>query len=195
MISPSEDPHRVTVDLALLHYPVLDKHGDTVTSAVTNIDIHDIARSARTYGIRRFFVVTPVEALRALAQRILEHWRSGYGSTYNLTRKEALSIVRLAPELDGAILDIERETGKRPKLVVTSARPSPDAVSFAQMREILVNQGGSYLVILGTGWGLAPEVMERADLRLNPVDGIGDYNHLSVRAAAAVILDRLFGAR
>ena len=87
----------MTLDLALLHHPVLDKNGRIVTSAVTNIDIHDLARSARTYGVRRFFVVTPVEALRALARRIIEHWETGFGSTYNTTRKEALSIVRLGP--------------------------------------------------------------------------------------------------
>jgi tRNA (guanine37-N1)-methyltransferase len=32
--------------LALLHYPVRDKNGAIVTTAVTNMDIHDIARSA-----------------------------------------------------------------------------------------------------------------------------------------------------
>jgi hypothetical protein len=189
---------RAVIDLALLHYPVLDKGGRIVTTAVTNIDIHDLARSARTYGIRRFFVVTPVEALRALARRIIEHWETGYGSTYNLTRKDALSIVRLAPDLDGAILEIERETGRRPRLVVTSARPSPDAVDFAAYRRQLANVDRPQLLILGTGWGLAPEILERAELRLEPILGVegGDgYNHLSVRAAGAIVLDRLLGAR
>ncbi len=186
---------RVRVALALLHYPVLDKNGETVTTAVTNIDIHDIARSARTYGIDRFFVVTPVEALRALAQRIIEHWQSGYGATYNASRKDALSLVRLAPDLDGAIFDFERETGVRPTLVVTSARPAAGAATFAELRQRLENGDGSYFLILGTGWGLAPEVMERGDFRLAPIEAVAHYNHLSVRAAAAVILDRLFGAR
>ncbi len=183
------------IDLALLHHPVLDKGGRIVTTAVTNIDIHDLARSARTYGIRRFFVVTPVEALRALARRIIEHWETGYGSTYNTTRKDALSIVRIAPELDGAILEIERETGQRPRLVVTSARPAAEAVTFASYREELRGASRPQLLILGTGWGLAPEILARADLRLEPIVGVADYNHLSVRAAGAVILDRLLGAR
>jgi len=183
------------IDLALLHHPVLDKGGRIVTTAVTNLDIHDLARSARTYGIRRFFVVTPVDALRALARRIIEHWETGYGSTYNTTRKDALSIVRIAPELDGAILEIERETGQRPRLVVTSARPAPEAVTFASYREELRSVSRPQLLILGTGWGLAPEILARADLRLEPIVGVEDYNHLSVRAAGAVILDRLLGAR
>src|SRR5216117_3879272 len=105
------------LSLVLLHHPVLDKNGLVVTTALTNMDIHDIARSARTYGVRRFFVATPVKALRVLSAKIIEHWESGYGSTYNATRKEALSLVRLEHDLDGAILAIERETGKLPRLV------------------------------------------------------------------------------
>jgi hypothetical protein len=34
--------------LALLHYPVYDKDHKIVTTSITNMDIHDIARSART---------------------------------------------------------------------------------------------------------------------------------------------------
>ncbi len=183
------------VFLALLHYPVLDKNGQIVTTAVTNMDIHDIARSACTYGVRRFFVVTPVRALRVLAERIIEHWETGFGSTYNLTRKEALAAVAIEPDLDAALLSTERETGQRPVLVVTSARPSPEVVRFPALRRDLKSGDRPHLLVLGTGWGLAPEVMERADLRLEPVAGPTSYNHLSVRSAAAVILDRLLGAR
>jgi hypothetical protein len=178
-----------------LHHPVLDKNGQIVTTAVTNMDIHDISRSARTYGVERFFVVTPVRALRVLAERILEHWEMGFGSAYNATRKDALSVVRMADDLDGVIVDIERETGCCPRLVITSARPAPDCVSFADFREELTAARQPHLLVLGTGWGLAPEVVARGDLRLEPILGGADYNHLSVRAAAAIILDRLLGAR
>jgi hypothetical protein len=173
------------VFLALLHHPVLDKNGQIVTTAITNMDIHDIARSARTYGVRRFFVVTPVRALRILAERIIEHWKTGFGSTYNVTRKEALAAVAIEPDLDAALLSIERETGQRPVLVVTSARPCPDVVRFAALRRdletgqrpVLVVTSARpcpdvvrfaalrrdletgqrpHLLIFGTGWGLAP---------------------------------------
>jgi hypothetical protein len=120
--------------LALLHHPVLDKNGQIVTTAVTNMDIHDIARSAATYGVRRFFVVTPVPALRALSEKIIEHWETGYGSTYNLTRKEALALVAVETDLDGVLVAIDRETGQRPTIVATSARPHPDAVRFAELQ-------------------------------------------------------------
>jgi len=181
--------------LALLHHPVLDKNGQIVTTAVTNMDIHDIARSAATYGVRRFYVVTPVTALRVLSEKILDHWETGYGSTYNLTRKEALGLVQIECDLDGTLVALERETGERPLLVVTSARPSPVGIGYEALRKRLEAPGPPTLMVLGTGWGLSPEVMDRADLRLAPVLGPTSYNHLSVRAAAAVILDRLRGTR
>ncbi len=189
------DRVNASVNVALLHHPVLDKNGQIVSTAVTNIDIHDISRSARTYGVERFFVITPVRALRVLAERILDHWTVGFGSTYNETRTDALSLVRMADDLDGAIVDIERETGRRPRLVITSARPAPGCVSFPAMRRTLESSAEPHLLVLGTGWGLAPEIVDRGDLRLEPISGPADYNHLSVRAAAAIILDRLLGAR
>ena len=181
--------------LALVHHPVLDKNGQIVTTAVTNMDLHDIARSARTFGVRRFFVVTPVRALRALSERIIEHWMTGYGSTYNETRSEALALVGLEPDLDAVQVNIERETGRRPVVVVTSARPGGDPIGFSELRNRVEKGEEPYLLLLGTGWGLAPEVLENSDLRLEAITGTGNYNHLSVRAAAAIILDRLRGAR
>lgn len=183
------------LSLVLLHHPVVDKNGLIVTTALTNMDIHDIARTARTYGVRRFYVAHPVKALRVLAAKIMEHWATGYGSTYNVTRKDALSLVRLEHDLDSTLLALEHETGQRPHVVVTSARGGPQRTSYATFRERLEGSDEPYLLVFGTGWGLAPEVMERADLVLEPVCGPTDYNHLSVRSAAAVILDRLRGAR
>jgi hypothetical protein len=180
--------------LALLHHPMLDKNGLVVTTALTNMDIHDIARTARTYGVRRFYVATPVKALQVLAAKIIEHWQSGYGATYNATRKDALALVSLEHDLDSVIIALERETRARPIVVATSARGGPDRVSFPELRARLETGADPHLIVLGTGWGLAPEIVERADLILEPICGPTDYNHLSVRSAAAVILDRLRGA-
>jgi len=180
--------------LALLHHPVLDKNGHIVTTALTNMDIHDIARSARTYGVRGFYVATPVKALQVLAAKIMEHWQTGFGSTYNVTRKDALGVVRIARDLDSVLIDMERETGRRPRLVATSARDGANRVSFPALRDQLDGSPEPHLIVLGTGWGLAPEITERAHIMLEPVHGPTDYNHLSVRSAAAVILDRLRGA-
>jgi len=177
--------------LALLHYPVYDKNGEIVTTAVTNMDIHDIARSARSYGVRRFYVVTPVKALQKLALKIIAHWEEGYGSRYNQTRKEALALVRVNDTLDDAILDVEQDCGRKPVLVATSARPGANRTSFAQLRKMLREDSTPFLLLLGTGWGLTDAVLGQSDYILEPIEGGTDYNHLSVRSAAAIILDRL----
>ncbi len=185
--------------LVLLHHPVLDKNGLVVTTALTNMDIHDIARTARTFGVQQFYVAHPIRALQVLAAKIMEHWASGYGSTYNLTRKDALSLVRLERDLDAVILSVEHATGTRPRLVVTSARGGAGSDSkrtrFADLRAQLEASSEPHLIVLGTGWGLTDEIMNMADVTLEPILGPTDYNHLSVRSAAAIILDRLRGAR
>ena len=181
--------------LTLLHYPVYDKDHKVVTTSITNMDIHDIARSAYTYGVKRYFVANPVRTLRALSEKILDHWRSGYGSVYNETRKAALSLVALADDLDDVIRAIERESGKTPCVVVTSARSGARRSSFPEIAQLLREPGSPVLLVLGTGWGLVEAILERADMILEPIQGVGTYNHLSVRAAAAIMLDRLRHAR
>jgi tRNA (guanine37-N1)-methyltransferase len=183
------------VYVALLHHPVYDKNGQVVTTAVTNMDIHDIARSGRTYGVRGFFVVTPVKALQRLALKIIDHWESGYGSRYNATRKEALRLARICDNLDDAIIAIERETGDKPLLVATTARRSGGRASFALLRDVLHRETRPLLLLLGTGWGLTEAILSQSDYVLEAVEGQGDYNHLSVRSAAAIVLDRLLGRR
>ena len=184
---------KAPVYIALLHYPVYDKNGQIVTTAVTNMDIHDIARSGRTYGIRGFYVVTPVKALQKLALKIIDHWEQGYGSQYNVTRKEALALARIKDTLDNVLIDIERECDQRPLLVVTSARGGGNRTSFAQLRDMLISLSQPFLLILGTGWGLTEAIFSQSDYVLEAIEGPTDYNHLSVRSAAAILLDRLLG--
>jgi hypothetical protein len=181
--------------LVLLHYPVYDKDHRVVTTSITNMDIHDIARSACTYGVKRFFVATPVRTLRALAEKILDHWQYGYGSTYNETRKQALALVTLSTDLDSTIQDLKKEEAMPPVLVVTSARSGGQRITFAEMRRRVENEPRPFLFLLGTGWGLTEEILSRADLILEPIRGVEEYNHLSVRSAAAILLDRLRGER
>ncbi len=178
---------------ALLHYPVFDKNGKVVTAAVTNMDIHDIARSARTYGVKGFYVVTPVRSLQKLVLKIMTHWQQGYGSQYNQTRKEALALVRLKDTLDDVILELERECGSKPLVVVTTARSGEKRTSFTEMREMLRKENKPLLLLFGTGWGLTETILAQSDYILEAVQGRTDYNHLSVRSAAAIILDRLLG--
>jgi|RhiMethySRZTD1v2_1073278.scaffolds.fasta_scaffold1348316_1 hypothetical protein len=181
--------------VALLHHPARSRDDQIVTTSITNMDIHDIARSSRTFGVRRFFVVHPIPGLRALAERVVEHWRSGYGSRYNPSRREAISLVEVEPDLDHVLAAIEQDAGRLPRLVGTSARARPGMISMDQLaREIDIAQEPS-LLVLGTGYGLADEMLDRCDVLLEPIRGNDEYNHLSVRAAAAIILDRLHRAR
>jgi hypothetical protein len=181
--------------VALVHHPVLDKRGAIVTTAVTNMDVHDIARLARTFGVPGYYVCTPVPTLQRLVHRIVLHWEDGPGAAYNETRKEALSVVRLVDDLDAAVADVERETGVLPRLVATSARDGADRLAYETMRARLATDPRPELLVLGTGWGLTREVLERCDDLLAPIRGTGDYNHLSVRSAASIILDRLRNGR
>ena len=60
---------------------------------------------------------------------------------------------------------------------------------------VVAGETPSELLIFGTGWGLTREILDRCDDLLEPVRGTGDYNHLSVRSAASIILDRLRNGR
>lgn len=184
---------KAPVYVALLHYPVYDKNGQVVTTAVTNMDIHDIARSGRTYGVRGFFIVTPVKALQKLALKIIEHWQVGYGSEYNVTRKEALALARICDTLDDVFISIDRDSGEKPAVVVTSARASGNRTSFEALRDMLNRETRPFLILFGTGWGLTEAIFSQSDYVLEAITGGGDYNHLSVRSAAAITLDRLLG--
>lgn len=179
--------------LALVHYPVSNKKGELVTTSITNLDIHDLARSAKTFGARGVFFVTPVPSQQWFARRIIVHWSKGVGSVYNPTRKEALELVRLADDLDAVAEAIRSETGCDARFVATTAKKRPGALGCADLRRRLETSNEPYCLVFGTGWGLHPELFEHMDFILEPVSGPSEYRHLSVRAAVAIILDRLMG--
>ena len=180
---------------ALVHYPVVNRQGEELTTSVTNLDVHDIARSARTYGLRGYFVVSPIEAQHPVVQRIVDHWCSGAGKHRFPERGEAIALVELCLSIDDAIAEIEGREGKTPRLVVTSAKSGPDRTSYAEEAERLRTGSQPTLLLFGTGHGLSDRVLLRADVFLEPIVGPTDFNHLSVRAAVAITLDRLFGVK
>ncbi|MBM4362030.1 MAG: RNA methyltransferase [Deltaproteobacteria bacterium] len=176
--------------VALLHHPVLDRGSEVITTAVTNLDVHDIARSAHTFGAAGFAVVHPVAAQRELVRRIRDHWVEGSGGRRIPDRRPAMQGLSILPALDDALA----QAGAGAELWVTSAAAG-GSLPVAEARDRLRAEGAPVVLVFGTGWGLAPEVLARAAERLEPIrspraDG---YNHLSVRAAAAIYLDRLLG--
>lgn len=181
------------VSIALVHHPVYNRNRELVTSAVTNLDLHDIARAAKTFGLNRYYVVTPSAEQQALAAKIGSHWQEGWGAGYNPKRKAALDLVTVVATLEDASDSIATQCGKRPLLVVTGAAERDNGISCRTLRERIVVGDEHWLLVFGTGWGLADELFRQADLVLEPIRGQGTYNHLSVRSAAAIIMDRLLG--
>lgn len=175
--------------MALVHHPVLDRRGDVVCAAVTNLDIHDLARLAASYGLARFYLVVPVPEQQRLVARILSHWRDGFGATYNEDRRIALDTVEVVARLEEAEADWRQQAGSDIQTLLTGARHQP-GLDYKAARCLAGRQ--PLLLVFGTGHGLAPQLYlpERQLLAaLRP----GCYNHLSVRAAAAITLDRLVG--
>ncbi len=179
--------------LALIHHPVVDRNGRIVTSAITSLDIHDIARSANTYGVKRAYIVHPIPEQREFAANVIDHWRFDFGRSFDGRRREALELLKIVVTLDDAIADVASVTGSRPLIVHTSARTSGGMMTAELRRKLDATDAPPAMILLGTGFGMAPAVLERADIVLNAILGPADYNHLSVRAAVSIILDRLRG--
>lgn len=177
--------------IALVHYPCVDKKGDVYTTSITNLDVHDIARSSRTFGVDTYYIVTPILAQKELAQTIASFWDEGPGRDRNRDRQEALRTLCVVDNLDEAVEREKSLVGTKPVVLATSAKETSGSILFAQAREQIANHAGT-LILFGTGYGLADAALEKADHVVEPVRGCrDDYNHLSVRSAAAIILDRL----
>ena len=182
--------------MALVHYPVLNRKGETIASAITNLDLHDLARAARTYEIPACFIVTPLKDQQVLANRLLSHWCEGIGKELHSDREEALKRLRVVDSIEAAGSEIKADWGLSPTIWATSARELPGALSHQEARRRLseaAQTASPCLLLLGTGWGLAPSVIDEAEVVLESIRGLNGYNHLSVRCAAAIFLDRLMG--
>jgi len=178
----------------LIHHPVVNRRGEPITAAVTNLDLHDIARAALTFGVRSFFVVTPLRDQVELVRRLQAHWIRGAGAELNPDRRRALELIRIGHDLDRVRGVIRRDEGENPLVVGTTARRKNGSIDFATLRQrIQAPNNRPYLLLLGTAWGLTEDLLAEVDYRLEPVCGPSSYNHLSVRCAAAIILDRLVG--
>jgi hypothetical protein len=185
------------VALALVHHPVLDRAGEVVTTAITNLDLHDMARSARTYGVHALYVVHPIEAQRLLAERIRDHWVEGSGKRRIPDRADALEVLRIVTSLEDVYREFGGEAGRAGLELWTtaaSARRGP-VTGYPDGRTRVEQSDKPVLITFGTGWGLSGDLVASADVRLAPIHARIDsgYNHLSVRAACAIVLDRLFG--
>ena len=181
------------VHIALVHFPVINKLGDIVSTAVTNLDIHDNARSARTYGVAGYHIVTPLDAQVELVSRILLHWREGFGARRVPNRVDAMNLVHVSRTLESAIEHIVDGRDVKPTILATAARRLGKTISYDAMRVQMQSEAGPYVLIFGTGYGLAAPVIDMAHGVFEPIGDPDDWNHLSVRSAVAITLDRLLG--
>lgn len=164
-----------------------------IASAVTNLDLHDISRTAKTYGVRLFYVVTPLDDQKKLINEIVAHWVCGTGASYNPKRRSAIKLINVQNSIDEVVEHIYNNEGKYPKIVVTSASKHDRDIGCVTFRKML-QSGEPYLLVFGTAWGLAEKFISKADYELEPIMGNSDYNHLSVRCASAIIIDRLMAS-
>jgi hypothetical protein len=179
--------------VALVHWPVYNREGETVATSVTPLDLHDLGRLALTYGVAGYYVTNPYESQRRLVEEILYHWREGLGGEHSPQRQRALSNAQVVPSAADAFDDVAGEAGSEPFVVATTARLLENALSPDELEAAAA--GRPILLLFGTGYGLTEDLLRAADAALEPITGHGDFNHLPVRAAIAVYLDRLLGGR
>lgn len=179
--------------LGLIHHPIKDKRGDLITTSVTNMDIHDIARTARTFGFKGYFIVTPIEKQHKLVSTILDYWNTDSANEYNPDRSSALSFIKLENTVENAIDKIKEAEGESPLVCVTGANFEESDGNEAALRSKLELDNKPLFLLFGTGWGLHASLLEKADFMLNPIHGTAydGYNHLSVRSAVAIYCDRI----
>jgi tRNA (guanine37-N1)-methyltransferase len=191
LVAQKIPPHYVI----LMHSQVLLGDDTEGTSSVTSLDIHDIARSACTYGIKKYLLVTPLLDQQRIVKKLLHFWHTDIGIEYNPQRHEALKAVDLVDSFDTALALITKDTGKKPLCIATSARDVENVEPLTYYdQERIWSQERPVVMVFGTARGLAPSVLNRCDYVLGPLEGFSEFNHLSVRSAAAIILDRWLGS-
>lgn len=216
------------VALGLVHYPTYDRLKKVVATNITHFDVHDIARAARTFGVERYFLIHPMQEQLMFVERLADHWRTGYGSRYNPSRKEALEPVQASssvekaylawddflaqqgsPDLDEAKLkglgligssqSLRLQLGVKKSLLITTSARAVDGmppVGFKQLREAIFEEKVPCFLLFGTGYGMTRELVQSTDALLNPIKSQIEthFNHLSVRSAVSICLDRLLGS-
>lgn len=179
--------------IGLVHYPIYNRNYQVVTTAIANFDIHDLARTARTYNVTKYFIIHPIESQISLANEVMGYWQKGFGKEYNPDRSEAFRIVETAPDIAAAIERITEAENARPLVVTTDARIYSNSISYGNLRQTIEEGDRPCLLLFGTGFGMEKSLMGQFDYILEPIYGGGEYNHLPVRSAVAIILDRLLG--
>jgi tRNA (guanine37-N1)-methyltransferase len=84
---------------------------------------------------------------------------------------------------------ILKETGSKPLLVGTTARKTDKTISVNELKN---KKNIPTLILFGTAGGIDDNMLDSLDYVLEPIETGTDYNHLSVRSAVSIFIDRLF---
>ncbi|MCL2064492.1 MAG: RNA methyltransferase [Candidatus Cloacimonetes bacterium] len=191
-ICVKSDELKSKIYIGLVHYPVYNKAGETITSGITNLDVHDLSRSALTFEVHKFYIIHPNDRQKEIFEQILGFWKTEMASFYNQHRVEALSVISFSKSIEDTIEEIRNQEKIDPIIVTTTARHRDNQISFRETRKLAENSERPILLLFGTGNGLHEITHEQADFVLTPIQNKAKYNHLSVRSAVAIVLDRLF---
>jgi len=154
--------------------------------------LHDIARAATTYDVQSYQVIIPLDDQRRIAQDICNHWTEGHGSRANPDRKKSFERVNITSDIDTSIKHIIQTTGDTPQLIATTAQIIDGCLTYENCRKMVCSET-PILLIFGTAWGLSKDFIKQCNYVLAPIESHSAYNHLSVRSAVSIILDRLLG--
>ncbi len=177
--------------IALVHHPVYDKERRIISTSITNYDLHDLSRLARTYSLGGFYLITPHQKQIELMEKIKKHWIEGKGKILHPNRGEALKLSVFVHSIEEMIEDLETRYREKIITVGTTARENYKYVPPERIRKMLMEQK-KVVIIFGTGYGLTDETLKSLDDIIEPIRGVGEFNHLSVRSAASIIIDRIF---
>lgn len=182
---------RPWVAAALVHHPVLDAQGAEIAATCHPLDLLDAGRLSLAYPLARFYIVQPLAAQRDLARRLIAH-ADADAPDRDVALRGHLSKLVLVESLAEALADAREQTGRPVSTFATTARPDPSAIGWPEGRAQIA-AGTPVLVLFGKAAGLSGAVLAAAEARLAPISGGTGFDHLPVRAAMAIALDRLLG--
>lgn len=176
--------------MAVVHFPALDRNGRIVATSINSMEIHDLSRICMTYDVKLCYIVTPLERQIDMLKAIKRYWLEGPGLTYNRERAETLKRLKEVESVEEVLREIQEEG--TPFILGTSAtHRGKGKVSEADVRRIQKDR--PVLILLGTGYGLADETLSLCDAMLPPIRGRTGFNHLPMRVAAGILIDRILG--
>ena len=147
-----------------------------------------------TFGIELCYIVTPLPRQRQITEQLIHHWQQGYGAKYNPLRGEALKKVAVRNDMNEMLVEIGQDDA--PIIIGTSSHERErKTIGYDELHRWIEKEDRPFLLVFGTGWGLTDETVGLCEKMLMPIKGAGEYNHLSLRVAVGVILDRIFGER